>query len=261
MFDSRSPSRDLLSTVLVAFGLILLLAGGALMSPDLIPHASTVVTLPPPLPSEPSVAPQATPSPSATPVPPALLPSFKSDEDRPAGDPSSDAPDLLPTPTPAPEGFPPTRIVIPSIGLDAPVVTTTWEVVNVGGVQQAIWKVPPMRAAGWHQGSAPLGVPGNTVLNGHNTTHGEVFRDLYRVQPGDLIFLYSDDRIFTYAVDEVLILPEAGQPLEVRQANARYIQPTEDERVTLVTCHPYGSLRYRLIVIARPVEALPQGAK
>ncbi len=44
------------------------------------------------------------------------------------------------------------------------------------------------------------------------------------------------------------------QPLEVRQANARYIQPTDDERVTLVTCHPYGSTRFRLIVIARPAE-------
>jgi sortase A len=151
--------------------------------------------------------------------------------------------------------------VIPAIGLDAPVVTTTWEVVDVGGVQQAVWQVPPMRAAGWHQGSAPLGVPGNTVLNGHNTTHGEVFRDLYRVQPGDRIFLYSNSRVFVYEVDEVLILPEAGQPLEVRLANARYIQPTQDERVTLVTCHPYGSLRYRLIVIAKPIEVVPSEAK
>ena len=117
-----------------------------------------------------------------------------------------------------------------------------------------MWQVPAMRAAGWHVGSAPLGVPGNTVLSGHNTTHGEVFRDLYRLQAGDRVILYSESRPFVYEVAEVLILPEAGQPLEVRQANARYIQPTEDERVTLVTCHPYGSLRYRLVVIARPVR-------
>jgi sortase (surface protein transpeptidase) len=51
-----------------------------------------------------------------------------------------------------------------------------------------------------------------------------------------------------------LILPEAGQPLEVRVENAKYILPTEDERVTLVTCHPYGSLRNRLIVIAYPED-------
>ena len=42
--------------------------------------------------------------------------------------------------------------------------------------------------------------------------------------------------------------------MEVRLKNARHILPTEDERLTLVTCHPYGSLQYRLIVIAFPVE-------
>lgn len=266
MFDSQPPSRGLLGTFLVALGLLLLLVGGALMSPGLIPYVFVAVPSPPTAQPE-TVSPmQGTPSPPpdapAHAVSPAFLPSFESDEASPVvADPSSDPVDPPPTPTPAPEGYPPTRIVIPAIGLDAPVVTTTWEVVEVGGVQQAVWLVPPMRAAGWHQGSAPLGVPGNTVLNGHNTTHGEVFRDLHRVQPGDLILLYSNDLEFTYGVTEVLILPEAGQPLEVRQANARYIQPTQDERVTLVTCHPYGSLRYRLIVIAKPMEALPMEAK
>jgi len=111
-----------------------------------------------------------------------------------------------------------------------------------------------MYAAGWHETSAPLGVPGNTVLNGHNTTHGEIFRDLYTLEVGDAIIVYSGDTLYAYAVTEILILPEGGQPLEVRIENARYILPTDDERLTLVTCHPYGSLRYRLIVIAHPTE-------
>lgn len=109
-----------------------------------------------------------------------------------------------------------------------------------------------MYAAGWHETSAPFGMPGNTVLNGHNTTNGEVFRDLYTLENGDAIVVYSGSLSRTYAVSETLVLPEAGQPLKVRIENARYIQPTEDERLTLVTCHPYGSLRNRLIVIARP---------
>jgi len=97
---------------------------------------------------------------------------------------------------------------------------------------------------------------GNTVLNGHNTTYGEVFRDLYKLEAGDSIIVYAGDVPYTYTVSEVLILPEAGQPLEVRRQNARYIQPTGDERLTLVTCHPYGSLRYRLVLIAHPVRRL-----
>ncbi|NLF03243.1 MAG: sortase [Anaerolineales bacterium] len=156
-----------------------------------------------------------------------------------------------PTPTPAV----PSRIVIPAIHLDAPVVSTSWQTREVSGGLHAFWDVPAERAAGWHVTSAPLGVPGNTVLNGHNTTHGEVFRDLYTLEPGASITMYSGDALYRYTVSEILILPEAGQPLEVRLQNARYILPTEDERLTLVTCHPYGSLRNRLIVIAKRVPA------
>jgi sortase A len=111
-----------------------------------------------------------------------------------------------------------------------------------------------MYAAGWHETSAPLGAPGNTILNGHNTTNGEVFRDLYTLEAGDTITVYAGDAPYTYTVTEILILPEGGQPMEVRLENARYILPTDDERLTLVTCHPYGSLRNRLILIAHPQE-------
>jgi sortase A len=147
---------------------------------------------------------------------------------------------------------PPTRIVIPSLSVDAPVVQVSWYKAEIDGQIQAAWEVPDAYAAGWHETSSPLGVPGNTVLNGHNTTNGEVFRDLYKLKPGDDIVLYSEEISHTYAVSRTLILPEVGQPLEVRLENARYVMPTDDERLTLVTCHPYGSLRNRLIVIAQP---------
>jgi sortase A len=131
-------------------------------------------------------------------------------------------------------------------------VPVAWQIVETDGPSEAAWQVPDAYAAGWHETSVPLGIPGNTVLNGHNTTHGEVFRDLYTLKAGDVITVYAGKIPYTYAVTEVLILPEAGQPLEKRIENARYILPTDDERLTLVTCHPYGSLRYRLIVIAHP---------
>jgi sortase A len=49
-----------------------------------------------------------------------------------------------------------------------------------------------------------------------------------------------------------MILPERDQPIEVRLANARYIQPTDDERLTLITCWPYESNTHRVVVIAFP---------
>ncbi len=173
---------------------------------------------------------------------------------------STDTPTPLPTATPQPTVtptpivYPPTRIVIPPIGVDAPVVLARSRITDTGGVVHLIWDVPEASSAGWHEGSAPLGVVGNTVINGHNWPQGAVFRDLYRVQPGETITLYSGDVSFLYTITEVLLLHEAGQPWDVRQANAAYIQATDDERVTLFTCYPYGSIQNRLIVIARPMR-------
>lgn len=160
-----------------------------------------------------------------------------------------------PTATPVPVVYPPTRIVIPSIGVDAPVVLARAHITDTGGIVHLVWDVPEASSAGWHEGSATLGAVGNTVINGHNWPQNAIFRNLHLVQPGEQIILYSDDIPFFYEVAEVLIIREAGQPWDVRQANAAYIQATDDERVTLFTCYPYGSIQNRLIVVARPVKA------
>jgi sortase A len=150
----------------------------------------------------------------------------------------------------------PDRLIIPAIKVDAAVTPVNPERVKVGNAWQSTWPVPPADEAGWHNTSATLGLPGNTVVNGHNYPQDAIFRSLYKLEPGDQITLHAKDRVFKYVVVEILILPEKGQSLEVRQANARYIQQTNDERLTLVTCHPYASLANRLIVIAVPDKAL-----
>lgn len=162
---------------------------------------------------------------------------------------------------PVATGAVPSRIRIPAIDLEAPIVPIGWKNVDVNGVTQPIWDVPAWRAAGWHETSAPIGIPGNTVLNGHNTSNGEVFRYLYKLDVGALVFIEADDgETYAYTVTEKLILREAGQPIEVRVKNAQYIQPTADERLTLVTCHPYGSLAKRLLIIARPASKPSTGS-
>ncbi|MGC9394332.1 MAG: sortase [Anaerolineae bacterium] len=151
------------------------------------------------------------------------------------------------------EGVVPVRISIPDIDLEAPIVPIGWIYIEVDGVTQPIWDVPDQRAAGWHEMSAKVGVPGNMVLNGHNTSRGEVFRYLYKLEAGATILIEAEDgATYTYTVTEKLILPEGGQPLEVRIENAQYALPTADERLTLLTCHPYGSLANRLVIIAHP---------
>jgi len=149
-------------------------------------------------------------------------------------------------------GAVPTRIVIPIIHLDAVVVPADSRLIKYEGKYYSQWVAPNTFAAGWHTYSAPLGVTGNTVLNGHHNEYGEVFRHLVDLKIGDEILVYSGDLAFGYEVVAKKILPERGQPTEVRLANAAWIMPTPDERLTLVTCWPYESNSHRLIVVARP---------
>ena len=151
--------------------------------------------------------------------------------------------------------------MIESIGLSAPVVPVGQHPLRVGKQVYSQWDVPDVFAAGWHQNSAPLGQPGNTVLNGHHNVNGEVFRYLIEVEPGDRVILESQGRRFEYIAVQTMTLLEEGQPLEVRQENARWILPTEDERVTLITCWPYHASTHRLVLIAMPKSALEKAAE
>ncbi|WP_169238367.1 sortase [Candidatus Roseilinea sp. NK_OTU-006] len=122
--------------------------------------------------------------------------------------------------------------------------------VGVGVVE---WTAPNNQNVGWHDYSGRLGEGKNIVLNGHNNIYGSVFRKLYTLQPGDEIRLGAGDRQVIYRVREVKILRERDQPLAVRIANAQYIQPMNDDRLTLVSCWPEWSNTHRVIVIAHPV--------
>ncbi len=243
---------NLATRVMIGGGLLLFLVGGLLTYPYINSRLAPIPPTPTPSSPSPTMTPttitiaQDAPSPTVPPTPtPSPSPPLPVS-------PSSPPPPSPTTPLPTPAY--PTRITIPALRVDAPILPVSTQLIDVGGGEHAAWQVPDEYAAGWHDTSAPLGAPGNTVLNGHNTSYGEIFRDLYTLKVGESITIFSNDVAYTYAVSETLILPEMGQPLEVRQANAHYTLPTEDERLTLVTCHPYGSLQYRLIVIARRIK-------
>lgn len=161
----------------------------------------------------------------------------------------------LPTVTPGwvAATSPPTRMVAPSIGLDSPVVPVGWYVEESEQGTQVVWEVASY-AAGWHVNSAYPANGGNIVLSGHNNTAGEVFRYLMDLERGDQIRLYADDTVYPYTVVGKMLLEEKGMPLEIRRQNAQWIAPTDDERLTLVTCWPYSTYTHRLIIIASPIR-------
>jgi len=208
---------------------------------------------------------------TATAPPPVILPETEllTDQETPTATPSptteqataeatpEPTPTPLPTPTLDPASLIPAQLLIPAIDLDAPILTVGWETQEVNGQMASSWIVPDSFAAGWHKTSALPGIPGNIVLNGHHNIHGEVFRDLEDLQPGDEIIINTGNAPHYYAVTERHILEEKYQSVEVRQQNAQFIMPTADERLTMVTCWPYTNNTHRLIIVALPIEPTP----
>jgi sortase A len=149
------------------------------------------------------------------------------------------------------------RVVIPSIAVDSKVVEVGWDVMEQNGQQLAIWQVAEY-AVGQHKGSANPGEGGNIVLAGHVGGYGKVFRDLYYVKPGDELTVYSKGQQYLYVVQERLVLKEEGVPPEQRAANARYIEATDHEVVTMITCWPpKGKDKFSERIVVR---AVPYGA-
>ena len=159
---------------------------------------------------------------------------------------------FLPAKTPEPE-IPdiPSRLVIPAIDLDAPILPAKTTLQKIGGKEYQQWEAPKKFAAGWHEDSAMLGQPGNTVLNGHHNINGKVFERLVDLNPGDLIVIFGTHKAFIYQITNKMLLPEKYQELDVRMDNARWILPSDDERLTLVTCWPEESNTHRLVIVAR----------
>jgi len=155
----------------------------------------------------------------------------------------------------------PDRLIAEKINLDAPIKVAESANVTIGGKDVLQFLVPEEFAVGWHEGTAPLGVPGNTVLSGHHNAYGKVFEHLIDLKVGDFLKITSGNKEFDYVIANKMILPEKDQPIEVRLDNGRWILPSKDERITLVTCWPEDTNSHRLVLVAVPVAQTEQFAK
>jgi len=232
-------------------------AAGTIALPPTVTAAPTVTVAP-------TVAPTATaaPLPTATVVaglsPVAIMPSASPDatatiEATPTPSPEATAEPaavaVAPTPTPAivqpikqslEQGAatpktppsPPTRLVIPKIGVDTAVEEVT---INLG-----TWQVADF-VAGHHQGTAMPGQNGNMVLVGHRDIRGSVFLRLNELQKGDEFQVFTANSSYRYIITEVRVV----EPTEVSVLN-----PTIDPTATLITCTPIGLATHRLVLKA-----------
>ncbi|MFI9580754.1 class E sortase [Streptomyces sp. NPDC052236] len=104
----------------------------------------------------------------------------------------------------------------------------------------------------------PADRTGNFAVAGHRNTHGEPFRYINRLQPGDPIVVETQDAYYTYKMAS--ILPQTSP------SNVGVIGPvppgsgfTEPGRyITLTTCTPEFTSTYRMIVWGKMVEERPR---
>jgi LPXTG-site transpeptidase (sortase) family protein len=148
---------------------------------------------------------------------------------------------------------PDTRIVIPRIGKNVPVVTISSEALikrDWALLEQQIQEALRDGVVHYPETAFP-NEDGNMVVTGHSSYFAwdpgrfkDVFALLHDVQIGDKIYVYHDQDRYEYEVYETkVVLPTQVDILT---------QEGED-RLTLITCTPVGTNLKRLIVLARPV--------
>lgn len=139
----------------------------------------------------------------------------------------------------------PSRVTIPAIGIDAPVVP-------VGLEPSGIMASPPDgHLIGWYEPGPRPGEPSNAVLDGHADWSGKpaVFWRLKELKAGDEIFVRAGPELrFRFVVSDVRQHRAEEAPL------AEVFGPTPRSVLTLITCggvFDYGRREYEDRIVVR----------
>ncbi|MCX5406996.1 class E sortase [Streptomyces sp. NBC_00335] len=107
--------------------------------------------------------------------------------------------------------------------------------------------------AGHYTGTAQPGAEGNFAVAGHRNTHGEPFRYINRLRPGDELIVDVRGKRYVYLVGQTLAQTTerdtgviAPVPRSAVTPGAGYSEP--GAYITLTTCTPEYSSKYRLVV-------------
>lgn len=142
------------------------------------------------------------------------------------------------------EGTAVTRIVIPKLKVNAIVV----EGVTANALRAGAGHMP--------RSALPGDPTGNVVIAGHRTGFKGFFRHLNTMKTGDRIELITPYGKYTYST----MAPFDGHrnPWVTAPDDLSVTNITPEASVTLITCDPPGSSKYRLILRARLVKSEPR---
>ncbi len=242
---------------LILFTVVLLWVRSALAAQQFedVTYILSNVEIDPPLPTltftptpSPTITPTFTPHPTLTPLP--TLTSTPTDTP-------------LPTPTPLPTHIPSAgrvvQILIPKLNIQRTVVYVglkgnQWDTDSLFANQNRQDLVGQiMTSSNPRDGS-------NIVLMGHNYNEGwysgpGVFANIKSLQPGDEIEVQTESgEHFIYIVQKVKQIPWGNNTNAELEKHQKYLYPTENEQLTLVTCGGtvFFSWSHRVYVVASP---------
>nr|WP_203689555.1 class E sortase [Streptomyces sp. SID12488] len=104
----------------------------------------------------------------------------------------------------------------------------------------------------------PSAATGNFGLAGHRNTHGEPFRYINRLKKGDAIVVETQDKYYVYKMEAILPVtsPSNTSVLNPIPTGSGFTKP--GRYITLTTCTPEFTSKYRMIVWGKMVEERPR---
>lgn len=142
----------------------------------------------------------------------------------------------------------PDQLIIPSLGMDAPIVPI--EIASTGVLS------PPsvVKEVGWWKRSAkPGSATGQTLVTGH-TVHngGGAMNNLGDIRPGDLVQIRTPEGTVDYRATKVFVYTK---PQVAKHAQELFSQKRKHNRLVLVTCTGWTGTYYtsNIIVFADPL--------
>jgi LPXTG-site transpeptidase (sortase) family protein len=140
----------------------------------------------------------------------------------------------------------PTRLRIPSLGIDAPVLPITADGLRL------VPPSDPQTVGWWSAGARPGADHGIAILTGHTvSTGGGVFDDLDQMRPGQRVQILANGPRLSLRVTSVTVYHKTA----LAEHAAKIFDQTGPGRVALVTCEDWDGADYlsNVVVIATPV--------
>ncbi|MFI0913423.1 class E sortase [Streptomyces abikoensis] len=143
-------------------------------------------------------------------------------------------------------------IYIPKLDVKAPIAE------GVGKHQVLDRGMVGHYATGSLKTAMPWDRQGNFALAGHRNTHGEPFRYVNRLQPGDKVVVETQSTFYTYEMTSRLdqTSPANTKVIDPVPAGSGFTGP--GRYITLTTCTPEFTSTYRMVVWGKMVDERPR---